>query len=83
LMEDKIQATSNEDGTYTIYLLFSDEWSVVKWWKLSVGDQSKSFDGNLTSIVVSGSWDHTIVYSAEDIYNNITQGSVDVTDLLQ
>jgi hypothetical protein len=83
LMEDKLQATSNEDGTYTIYLLFTDEGSVVKWWKISVDGQSKSFEGNLTSMVVNASWDQTIVYSVEDIHGNIAQGSTDVWYLLQ
>ena len=73
---------SNTDGTYTITLVFSDLDSSVKWWVITQwGKQIDSFEWSVTTFTTTSS--EILGFSVSDFYNNIGEGTVDITQYIQ
>jgi penicillin-binding protein 1A len=83
LLNDKISVTKKWDGTYDVVMLFVDDESAVKWWRISMmnGIELKKFEGNIVSLNIQVPQD--LAYEITDTAGNVKKGKVDVSSYVQ
>lgn len=83
LLDDKISVVKRWDSSYDVVMLFVDDQSAVKWWKISMmnGVELKKFDGNIVSLNIQ--IPQALAYEITDTAGNIKKGKVEVEEYVK
>ena len=83
LLDDKVTVTKKSDTNYEVVMLFVDDESAIKWWKISMmnGVELKKFEGNIVSLNIQ--IPQELAYEVTDTAGNVKKGKVDISKFVQ